>query len=1635
MDSKDGNVTEQPSMLEIMSMLRSQHAATVEAMQAAHEKQMSAVMSRLESLETRSDQDVIVDKKPLTSAASPPSIPTGYEPKRTVSERMLKVPVFTKGGDFANWKTRFLTVASLDGLDILFKSPVPVHGLPEPHSSRLARAMLISALDDSMMEVIRGSDDGSPSSIWQALSLHFEGTSSFTIRDLHQQFYSMRMTSDMTLSSYIDSINQVTSRMSSAAHEVTDITKLSVFITGLHPRYREIIVYINTQADMTYAAATTLVIDFHRRDFGPPNEVVGEQSQVGMKLPGHALNTGSQDRYKDVLCRKCNNKGHYPSHCPQRSGPTGKKCTEKCAYCKRGFHHEADCRKKKADKEREAREAPAPPIAYATVPPVKEDTANESNDSEYYGWLATPMDSDNVDTTSLPIGSRSDYTITTTTIDGRPGSMLDMKAALQLDKRINDILCTPVAMSATVPIATMVVDSGCTPAHLVNSTEGLLNYRPSKEPPINQAGAGASPLTVIGTGYLEPWGRVKVVPDLRINLLSTSQLWKEKQWTTTLGEFCEIKDASGTLMASGKLQPSGLYHIEDTHVRVPTAYFTSTELNAGLSLLAPQPTASDATTPDAIAPKALLSVLTPLLEAHHRYGHLHLGGLKELKRLGLLPDVTLDELRKGYGTCAACLAAKSHRLPRYKISVPIRATYKGELTHSDVCGPMEVASTDGSRFFVVFVDDYTRTIRIYLMRTKDETLTAFKLYLQEMLQPEGLKPRILRSDNGGEYTSAEFTTFCKINGIQRELTNRYTSHQNGVAERAIRTITEMTLAQLTHAGLDRSWWGPSALHAAYTRNRCPTRSIQGRPNIPWTAWTTRIVDANLMIPFGVTGYVHVPDSLRTKLDTRAVKGVFLGCPDMRKGYQMWVPSTNQIIHSRDVTFEIDASGTREFCRADTGEVPQRLPLITQRIVKGMQRTAGETMKEQSVEKSSTTTAATVDIPIEPLMPPVGSNGTPIYANLQLSEMKRLTAAQLRTALAERGEKLTGKKPALRSRLEKLLLPAPVSTVPEASVPVVPPTTSDPPAATLPDMVAEESAADGHEFKALASEGLVLLASAIAHSSTAADVTPQSVYNTLDTLPWAYNTVQPGSSIARTLPTPNTFKEAMALPQAEDWRAAMDKELASLKAKGVYKVVPRTSHMSVLPTRWVFKVKESSDGTVDKLKARFVVKGFLQQFMVHYHETYAPVTRATSVRLILVLAAILRWKVDQMDADTAFLNALLKEIVFVEPPPGSDCPSGHVWRLIKALYGLKQSPKAWSDMVSAFMLSIGFLPTEGDICVFIRINAITGCVDAIVSAFVDDFKIAAKTSQERAAIKAQFSANFAMTDLGELKWYLGMRVKQTTGRTTVSQSLYTDTVLQLFHMSNCAPAPTPMTDIPVREDCPAADSPTQKDMAQYPYRKLIGCLMYLSYCTRPDIMLAVNKLARFVSNPGPAHWKAAKRVLRYLQGTRLLGLVFDGNQPPVLSGYVDASWAEADTDRRSTAGYLFHLGGSLVSWNSYTQHTVSRSSTEAEYMALSDACQELVWLRRMCGNLGAPQETVVLHEDNQSAIALADNGLRQHRRTKHIDVRFHFVCAQIGRSIVRLKHCKTDKMIADIFTKPLPERQFEILRALLPMTSV
>ena len=449
--------------------------------------------------------------------------------------------------------------------------------------------------------------------------------------------------------------------------------------------------------------------------------------------------------------------------------------------------------------------------------------------------------------------------------------------------------------------------------------------------------------------------------------------------------------------------------------------------------------------------------------------------------------------------------------------------------------------------------------------------------------------------------------------------------------------------------------------------------------------------------------------------------------------------------------------------------------------------------------------------------------------------------------------------------------------------------------------------------------------------------------------------------------PTTFKSAMESSDADKWKDACDSELESLHKNNTWDVVPLPKGRKAIGCRWVFRVKENQDGVIERFKARLVAKGFSQKYGVDYEETFAPVAKFTSIRIVLSMAAMYGLTLHQMDVKTAFLNGVLDEEIYMQQPEGyvSENKQSHVCKLKRSLYGLKQSPRMWNHTIDEFMIKMSFSKCESDHCLYIK--RIDGDM-VIVVLYVDDLIIASGNNSLLGSTKHALSERFEMTDLGELKYFLGMEIgqDQVSGQVTMRQTKFLKSILSKFGMQDSKPVKTPQdTGLKLTKNMCEGGCLHEDTMKSVPYRSYVGGIMYLMVATRPDLAAAVGILSQFAADPCPTHWQALKRVLRYLKATETHGLQFSSCGSAKLLGYSDADWAGDIESRRSTSGYVFMLNNGCVSWRSKKQRSVALSSTEAEYMALSEATQEAVWLKVFLCELGEMtiDESVKIYKDN------------------------------------------------------------------------
>ncbi|RVW35073.1 Retrovirus-related Pol polyprotein from transposon TNT 1-94 [Vitis vinifera] len=508
--------------------------------------------------------------------------------------------------------------------------------------------------------------------------------------------------------------------------------------------------------------------------------------------------------------------------------------------------------------------------------------------------------------------------------------------------------------------------------------------------------------------------------------------------------------------------------------------------------------------------------------------------------------------------------------------------------------------------------------------------------------------------------------------------------------------------------------------------------------------------------------------------------------------------------------------------------------------------------------------------------------------------------------------------------------------------------------------------------------------------------------------------------------PQNIQEAFKYPK---WKAAVDEEVRALEKNGTWEITDLPRGKKPVGCKWIFTVKYKADGNVDRYKARLVAKGFTQSYGIDYQETFAPVAKLNTVRVLLSLATNLDWSLHQLDVKNVFLNGDLKEEVYMDIPAGLETTSNFnkVCRLRKSLYGLKQSPRAWFERFTKVVKGYRFVQCQSDHTLFVK-HFPEGKL-AIIIVYVDDIILTGDHEEKIDLLKKLLTKEFEIKDLGNLKYFLGMEIARSKKGIAVSQRKYVLDLLNETGMLGCKPTETPM-DTTVKLEESDGSAPVDKGR----YQRLVGKLIYLSH-TRPDIGFSVSVVSQFMNNPTEKHMTTVIRILRYLKMTPGKGLFFQRTTKKEIEIFSDPDWAGSVTDRRSTSGYCSFVWGNLVTWRSKKQSVVARSSAEAEFRAMAQGICEGIWLNRLLEELRVPlKHPMVLYCDNQAAISIAKNPVH-HDRTKHVEIDRHFIKEKIEEGVFKVSYTPTNCQTADILTKALARVNFEDLTEKLGMINI
>lgn len=495
----------------------------------------------------------------------------------------------------------------------------------------------------------------------------------------------------------------------------------------------------------------------------------------------------------------------------------------------------------------------------------------------------------------------------------------------------------------------------------------------------------------------------------------------------------------------------------------------------------------------------------------------------------------------------------------------------------------------------------------------------------------------------------------------------------------------------------------------------------------------------------------------------------------------------------------------------------------------------------------------------------------------------------------------------------------------------------------------------------------------------------------------------------------TYEVAMNGPDKLLWKKAMDEEFEAFTIHNVGTLVDAPPGANVLGGMWIFSRKRDEHHRIIKHKARWVIFGNHQVHGVDYFDTYASVGKSDSLRILLSIAATEGWDIVQFDIVTAFLNGDMKDVVHCRQVRGyrNKNHMTKVWQLNRSLYGSRQGARRWQEHFEGTIKLFNLKPTQSDPAVYI-VNDHRGIL--FIHLHVDDSMVMSNSPKFLQAFQSHLNTTYTVKWTPKPSLYLGIQLEydQNARKLSLHQSHYIENVLDRFAMTNCNPAKTPL---PTGTILLSGSDDDIKQAADLPYQSLIGCLQWLSNSTRPDIAHAVSQLSRFNSNWTTTHWTLAKHVLRYLKGSSHIGINFGGSPDP-LKVYSDADFSQCPETRRSVTGYIFRMNNGSISWNSQRQHVVALSTSEAEYMAASDAARHLNWVREFLFDIFHQQTSPTpFHIDSTSALSvITEQAIK--KRSKHIDRRFHHIREQHQAGKIEVIRIPTTEMLADFLTKPL-----------------
>lgn len=1581
-------------------------------------------------------------------------------PDEKLVHALLSVKQSAKEDEYARVWASFYAVSvkigALAGASSSSSSSPPVAPIAAPtgaelkdavKNSRTAHRVLLQCLPDETLHLLSTVKSGDAHSVWSIVLKKHERNTVANQHHTRGKLHTIKMERGESFDSYLARIQEIQIRLVEMNSPVSDNELVYLVLNGLPESYNLVVHTLQAKNGVTiediaeacrdYQETAKLRIEkeesanyvkeqaWQQQGGGGRDRRRGtaQEQQKSNTMSAGAAGAGpsssssgaaSRDRLTSMKCHLCSKLGHVMFDCPFLP-----RDAQKCASCRRLGHVEADCNRGRRVRSQQGAGKPASREDADFVDVEEEEWSNFAHEIEEDAGLAVLAEA--------AVPSRGVWS------NGPPDAawVLDSGASRSMVRDAK--LLTNMQQAARVNVRT----AG---GHIVSLEQ-----------------AGAATLTGVNGGALT-LKNVMHSPSLATNLLSVAAIVDANAEVTFRAKDAVVKDVRSkkTLAVVPRVGNVWMWpaeigmHLPEWRQRhAEQAAFDSEDVVQAVP-------ATPVPVPAIVVPAGSMPIMSARPTAavsrikllHDRLGHPSMqrlvlmvksNAVRGLEPLKLTPENVQAAVRRCADIdCSACKFGKEHRRPFASArDSSDAATAIMDAMHTDLSGPTKVESIDGGRYAGVSLDAHSQMVWVDVMAQKDEARCELLRLIKKIEVQTGRKLKRFHSDGGGEYQHREFIRALEEAGTTVTNTPARTSQLNGKAERKIRTLWNLTRTLLHSAGkhgLPASFWSEAIRTAAYVLNRTVSRASGDPTKTAIELFTGKKPSVKHLRVFGcdVFVYQHAIDRPSDRrLDARSKKGIFIGYDEKKQAYRCWVEG--RVVVSRDVSF-LESSFTQadalhaELTSGANSNEEERLSVVEE-------RRAAEHRLPKTNRRARRAAAIQLYQPLDEEEEEREMRKA-IQASLEQEEKVQTVQEEQAVQQEERKQEeqvheeraVQSSIPSVPSREESD--PLPPSPAPPVSVPR--PTTS------VKHAVSAPAASPSRSLRSRPAE-LVPGLSAVEDSKS-----NEKAGTLVD---------------ARMIVEPRTLKEALASPQREHWLDAAKKELNSLLSKRAWRYVPALQCTAAgrrpIGSKWIFKVKLHADGTVERYKARLVAQGFTQREGIDYFDVFAPTLRYKTLRVLLQLAAVWNYELKQMDVDTAFLNGEMKEEVYMKLPPGLETISDAVPErggemvclLQKALYGTKQASHVWNETINAVLVrECGFRACTADPCLYVLISRTGNPI--LLGLFVDDLIIGYTKADEQQWIelKSKLLARFTMKDLDDAVWVLGMKIERDRSARTLllTQSSYIEKLLHSFNMSDSAPQETP-EDASVRlsKADEASSEEESKMMERVPYMELVGSLLYASTSVRIDIAHVVGVLARYMQKPGVKHWKTAKRCLRYLKGTKDMGIqygargardssassnsssAYDARCP--LTMFVDADWAGDVDDRRSTTGCVIMLYGAPVIWLSKKQATVALSTAEAEYMAMSAGVQELKFALQLLNEIGlTPILPVPVYSDNQAAISISSTAGVPHSRTKHIDLRHHYVRELVSSGELRVEWIGSKDQLADVLTKGLNKSTYASL---------